>query len=94
MGFPGNSGASTNTFIRAYIVSGLARGVGEGLRGGVSTSKSLSRLLEVRKGVILLRSFSIVIDYSYSKKKGSCTPIGTFLSSCTSAVYLFTFTFF
>ena len=69
MGFPGNSGASTNTSIRACIVPGLARGVGEGLRGGVSTSKSLSRVLEVRKEVILLRSFSIVIDRSYSKNK-------------------------
>ena len=69
MGFPGNSGASTNTSIRAYIVSGLTRGVGEGLRGGVSTSKSLSRVLEVRKEGILLRSFSIVIDRSYSRKK-------------------------
>ena len=94
LGFPSNSGASTNTSIRACVVSGLTRGVGEGLRGGVSTSKSLSKVLEVRKEVILLRSFSIVIDRSYSRKKGSCTPIGVFLSSYTSAVYLFTFTFF
>ena len=69
LGFPGNSGASTNTSIRAYIVSGLTRGVREGLRGGISTSKSLSRVLEVRKELILLRSFSIVIDRSYSKNK-------------------------
>ena len=62
-------GAFTNAFIRAYIVSGLTRGVGEGLRGDVSTSKSLSKVLEVRKEVILLRSFSIVIDRSYSRKK-------------------------
>ena len=67
--FLGNSGASTNTSLRAYVVSGLTRGAREGLRGGVSTSKSLSRVLEVRKEVILLRSFFIVIDRSCSRKK-------------------------
>ena len=69
LGFPGNSGASTNASIRACILSGLTRGAGEGLRGCFSTSKSLFRVLEVRKEVILLRSFFIVIDRSYSKKR-------------------------